>query len=218
MSGLSMANITKFLSLKLVCILPVNLHADSSWYCFLQIRSLKLSFQSAKGLHSRAEMLPKGPQWRFKPWETDYLTKRPLVLYYWDPLNQYYMCLCLMDESTSHQCKFLIMQGQWCEYTQNGCNCSFTLVKVTWRSNTSRYNSFVRQDKYLCNDWWQSCPSFSYFAHQYRLCFLDGGFKPSLPSPRIATNSKIHWKGWQGTRHAGSSFDTWMPGFHHPAS
>ncbi|KAF8336052.1 hypothetical protein F5887DRAFT_1063304 [Amanita rubescens] len=68
MSGLSMANITKFLSLKLV-------------------RSLKLSFQSAKDLRSRAEMLPKGPQWKFKPWEAYSPTKKPLMLFFRNPIE-----------------------------------------------------------------------------------------------------------------------------------
>lgn len=57
-----------------------------------QITSLKLSFKSANDLPSHAEMLPKGPQWKFKPWETDHSTKRPLVLYYQDPLE----CLQLL--------------------------------------------------------------------------------------------------------------------------
>jgi hypothetical protein len=32
-------------------------------------------------------MLPKGPEWRCKPWETAYPTKKPLHLYYRDPLE-----------------------------------------------------------------------------------------------------------------------------------
>ena len=32
-------------------------------------------------------MLPKGPEWRCKPWETTYPTKKPLHLYYRDPLE-----------------------------------------------------------------------------------------------------------------------------------
>ncbi|KAF8628685.1 hypothetical protein AX14_011219, partial [Amanita brunnescens Koide BX004] len=67
-SGLSMANISGFLSLKLV-------------------QSLCLSFHTAKDLRSWAEMLPKGPQWMYKPWEPAAPTKRPLVLYYRDPLK-----------------------------------------------------------------------------------------------------------------------------------
>ena len=32
-------------------------------------------------------MLPKGPSWKFKPWEAAQPTKRPLVLYYHDALE-----------------------------------------------------------------------------------------------------------------------------------
>jgi hypothetical protein len=32
-------------------------------------------------------MLPKGPQWMYKPWEAAAPTKQPLVLYYQDPLE-----------------------------------------------------------------------------------------------------------------------------------
>ena len=32
-------------------------------------------------------MLPRGPEWRCKPWETAYPTKKPLHLYYRDPLE-----------------------------------------------------------------------------------------------------------------------------------
>ena len=32
-------------------------------------------------------MLPKGPEWRCKPWETTYPMKKPLHLYYRDPLE-----------------------------------------------------------------------------------------------------------------------------------
>ena len=32
-------------------------------------------------------MLPKGPSWKFKPWDTVQPTKRPLVLYYRDALE-----------------------------------------------------------------------------------------------------------------------------------
>ena len=32
-------------------------------------------------------MLPKGPEWRCKPWETAHATKKPLHLYYRNPLE-----------------------------------------------------------------------------------------------------------------------------------
>ncbi len=51
------------------------------------MQRLRLSFRSAEDLRSRAEMLPKGPLWKFKPWDTAQTTKRPLVLYYRDALE-----------------------------------------------------------------------------------------------------------------------------------
>ncbi|KAF8814617.1 hypothetical protein BYT27DRAFT_7326430 [Phlegmacium glaucopus] len=67
-SDLSMAALDKFLSLTL-------------------IKGLNLSFRTGKRLRGLAEMLPKGPEWQCKPWETLYPTKKPLYLYYRDPLE-----------------------------------------------------------------------------------------------------------------------------------
>lgn len=52
-----------------------------------QIARLPLSFRTAKGLRGKAELLPKGPQWRAKPLKTVQPTKRPISLYYRDPLE-----------------------------------------------------------------------------------------------------------------------------------
>ncbi|KAJ6577731.1 hypothetical protein B0H19DRAFT_1337416 [Mycena capillaripes] len=57
---------------------------------YLQLRmTLKnnLSFRTAKDLRSRIESLPKGPNWKSIPWKTTYPTKRPLTLYYRDPIE-----------------------------------------------------------------------------------------------------------------------------------
>lgn len=48
---------------------------------------MRLSFRTAKKLRALAEMLPKGPEWRCKPWATACPTKRPLYLFYRDPLE-----------------------------------------------------------------------------------------------------------------------------------
>ncbi|KAJ7166605.1 hypothetical protein C8R46DRAFT_899136 [Mycena filopes] len=48
---------------------------------------MHLSFTTAKELRSRVEMLPKGPEWRAVPWKTDHPTKKPLTLFYRDPLE-----------------------------------------------------------------------------------------------------------------------------------
>ncbi|KAF8235728.1 hypothetical protein L208DRAFT_1255592 [Tricholoma matsutake] len=67
-SDLSMRSIDSFLSLKLV-------------------KNLNLSFGTAKHLCGLAEMLPKGPEWRCKCWDTAYPTKKKLDLFYRDPLE-----------------------------------------------------------------------------------------------------------------------------------
>ncbi|KAJ7029159.1 hypothetical protein C8F04DRAFT_1212028 [Mycena alexandri] len=48
---------------------------------------MHLSFRTAKDLRSRIEILPKGPEWKAIPWQTEYATKSPLTLYYRDPLE-----------------------------------------------------------------------------------------------------------------------------------
>jgi len=58
-SGLSLVAIDKFLSLELVR----QSHRLSSHLTIFQVRSLPLSFRTAKELHGRAELLPSGPRW-----------------------------------------------------------------------------------------------------------------------------------------------------------
>lgn len=48
---------------------------------------MHLSFQTAKDLRNRAEILPSGPPWNFKAIETRYPTKNKIVLYYRDPIE-----------------------------------------------------------------------------------------------------------------------------------
>ncbi|KAJ6461670.1 hypothetical protein C8R45DRAFT_841979 [Mycena sanguinolenta] len=48
---------------------------------------LHLSFKSAQELRSRLEMLPPGPKWMVVDWKTPYPTKKPLAVYYRDPVE-----------------------------------------------------------------------------------------------------------------------------------
>lgn len=48
---------------------------------------MNLSFKTAKELRSRIESLPKGPLWKSTTWKTPYPTKKPLTLYYRDPIE-----------------------------------------------------------------------------------------------------------------------------------
>ncbi|KAJ6490951.1 hypothetical protein C8R45DRAFT_1053149 [Mycena sanguinolenta] len=57
---------------------------------FLKLRltaKMHLSFTSAKDLRSRIESLPAGPKWKATVWKTPYPTKKPLNLYYRDPVE-----------------------------------------------------------------------------------------------------------------------------------
>lgn len=67
-SSLSASSIDSFLSLEL-------------------INGLGLSFRNAKRLRGLAEMLPKGPEWRYKPCDSPYPTKKDVALFYRDPLE-----------------------------------------------------------------------------------------------------------------------------------
>ncbi|KAJ7712978.1 hypothetical protein B0H16DRAFT_1667389 [Mycena metata] len=67
-SGLSLAKTEEFLKLPLVA-------------------RMNLSFKTAKEMRSRIESLPKGPTWKSTTWKTPYPTKKPLTLYYRDPIE-----------------------------------------------------------------------------------------------------------------------------------
>ncbi|RDB15504.1 hypothetical protein Hypma_004161 [Hypsizygus marmoreus] len=67
-SGLSISSINKFLALGL-------------------IQGLGLSFRSAQQLRDRAELLPKGPEWKCKPRTTNVPTKSKIHLFYRNPLE-----------------------------------------------------------------------------------------------------------------------------------
>lgn len=87
-SGLSMAGIDTFLKLDLVS----NLHARSrviynSMLRTRQIKTLPISFRSARRLRERAEMLPSGPLWRSLSVSPTVPTKRVVNLYYRDPID-----------------------------------------------------------------------------------------------------------------------------------
>jgi hypothetical protein len=51
------------------------------------VKTLGLSFCSAKDLQDRAEMLPSGPPWMCKTLETEYPAKNRIQLYYRDPVE-----------------------------------------------------------------------------------------------------------------------------------
>ncbi|KAJ7913327.1 hypothetical protein B0H13DRAFT_2232352 [Mycena leptocephala] len=62
--------------------------ADTDEFLNLRLTSkMDLSFQTAKDLRSQIESLPSGLAWMSVPWKTTYPTKKPLTLYYRDPLE-----------------------------------------------------------------------------------------------------------------------------------
>lgn len=51
------------------------------------MKSLPISFRTAKELRKRAELLPSGPRWMSREIPTSHPTKRPVCLYWRDSLE-----------------------------------------------------------------------------------------------------------------------------------
>ncbi|TFK71326.1 hypothetical protein BDN72DRAFT_895699 [Pluteus cervinus] len=70
------------------------------------IQSLKLSFSTAKAMHSWVELLPPGPQWQHRPLplHPNYPTKRKTTLYHRDPVEciEYLMQNPLLSDHISY--------------------------------------------------------------------------------------------------------------------
>ena len=86
-SGLSMNAINSFLSLDLVRRFYLASSAMSCSQYHVKIKSLPLSFRTAKELRERAELLPSGPRWKSQEICTSHPTKRPVLLYWGDSLE-----------------------------------------------------------------------------------------------------------------------------------
>lgn len=85
-SGLSMAKVDSFLSLEMVSFKLIHCVYHPNKY-LVKIKSLPLSFRSAKELRGRAEILPGGPPWMSQVIPTAHPTKSPVILYWRDPLE-----------------------------------------------------------------------------------------------------------------------------------
>ena len=64
-------------------------------------------------------MLPKGPEWRCKPWETTYLMKKLLHLYYRDPLE------CIQSILSQPLVKDFIRFSPFCLYESSAKTMHF---------------------------------------------------------------------------------------------
>ena len=84
-SGISMSATDAFLSLEIVSF-PLNFGVIRS-LCLVQVKGLHLSFNNAKELRGRAELLPSGPRWKSMQVQTSHPTKSPVYLYWRDPLD-----------------------------------------------------------------------------------------------------------------------------------
>jgi hypothetical protein len=97
--GMSMNLINQFLRLELV---RFTIHsAVFIAQPFYQVRHLSLSFNTAKELRARVELLPSGPPWQAKPMQDIHPTKSPVTLYYRNPLECVQSLLqnpCLVNE------------------------------------------------------------------------------------------------------------------------
>ena len=102
-SGLSMATIDKCLSLDIVCSSP-DLHTSSADAIF-QIKSLMLSFRTARALRKLIELLPSGPQWKHRSIKPESPVKHDFQLFYRDAIE----CLqhLLHSPSLSGQIEFV---------------------------------------------------------------------------------------------------------------
>ena len=144
----------------------------------LQIKVLQLSFSTAQQLRAHAEMLPKGPEWRCKPWITKHPTKANISLYYWDSLN----CLQALFQSPltadyinftplrifKTTAKVTCIYNEWrtgdaawsmqvlsdCACLSARLTCKISLGSVTRGGDTAWSGSIIRQDKLIGNDWW----------------------------------------------------------------
>lgn len=85
-SRLSMAAIDSFLSLPMVSYL-VRILIFVSVNIGIQIRRLSLSFNTAAQLRGRIEKLPSGPKWNYRVLSTSTPTKKPVRLFWRDPLE-----------------------------------------------------------------------------------------------------------------------------------
>lgn len=84
-SGLSMRAIDSFLKLQKVRYYVI---VSVFVYSFLgKIRTLQLSFSTAKELRGRAELLPGGPRWRVTEIKPSHPTKQHVYLYWRDALD-----------------------------------------------------------------------------------------------------------------------------------
>jgi hypothetical protein len=82
-SGLSMAATDSLLSLALVSCIMSCIHMLSN---IAQLKTLPISFRTAQQLRGLVELLPKGPEWRYRVLQTK-LTKAPVKFFYHDTVQ-----------------------------------------------------------------------------------------------------------------------------------
>lgn len=83
-SNLSMKKLDEFFNLNIV---SPFIKFSCNYFNESQVKNLTLLFTSVKALCSLVEMLPSGPSWKYKVWDTQYPTKDIVHLYYWDPIE-----------------------------------------------------------------------------------------------------------------------------------
>ena len=138
-SGLSMAKINSFLSLEMVSFKLFHCICGSD-KCLVKIKSLPLSFCSAKELRGRAEMLPSGPCWLSQVIPTAHPTKSPVILYWRDPLD----CIAsILNHPFFHDridfmpCRVYTTAQRWCH------------VYSEWMTGDDTWNMQVRFSFFL---------------------------------------------------------------------
>ena len=171
-SDLTMASIDSLLSLNLVRESFAT--GTYNYLCSAQVKHLNLSFCTAKRLRGLAKMLPKGPVWQCKVWNTVYPMKKKLTLFYRDPLEciQSILHSPLMKdhikfkplrifESASRAMRiyteWLSGNAAW-SMQVSSLHWSISIYsyipveRIAWWGNSPWGRSIFRQDQFICDD------------------------------------------------------------------
>ena len=174
-------------------------------------------------------MLPKGPVWQCKVWNTIYPTKKRLTLFYCDPLDciQSILHSPLMKdhiefkplqifESASRAMRiyteWLTGNAAWSMQVSSLCQKSpfhsYTSVEpiAQWRNPPWGY-PIIRQDQFIRNDRWTSSPSTSNKSCKHSHGFLHESNKSRLPSTCAASYFQVYSPGPKNTWRSGESDD-----------
>jgi len=204
-----------------------------------QVKKLGLSFQNAKQLQTWAELLPKGPEWKCKPWTTNFPTKTKVSLYYCDaleclqsllqnPLMKDHLHLTPMQISTmAAKTMHIYMEWQsgdvaWSMQVQSlfyqCAKCvtfaNISLGTITCQGDTAWHCAFLGQNQHLCDDRWLSSSPLTIKPHRSWHEFLDEAVQLHLPPNHASPYPKVYTQGPKNPWSVGRPPHTWMSRFY----